>query len=376
MDEAIDIINAVAAISAKSELAGLRMQRPDVLHYAQESYDTLFAPGAEDGFTLVERGQAALRVAVLEANPPLIAHYRNYLRQLGQEEQAIRSVEAFAAGSELSSRTCAMLHHVDLLTHQPAAATPTDLSPLQAAGFSTRNIVTLSQLIAFLSFQTRLVSALRSFSALAAQPSAPLLGPYHTWQSRPVYVAAQGFTLQPIGWNAWLPILDLANATPDQIAVLEESTPTAKTSPYYLLLVQDMEVLRARSRLYNAIMYGPRGLARAERELAALAVSRINGCPYCASIHAQRFAQLTKQPEIVTRLWEEGVETSLEPRQRAIVDYAVKLTRQPSQMADSDLAVLREMNLSDWEILDLTHVIAMFAWANRLMQTLGEPVKV
>lgn len=70
----------------------------------------------------------------------------------------------------------------------------------------------------------------------------------------------QEFTLDSLGWDAWLDTLKLAEATPDQIAVLEESTPTAKTSPYYLLLVQDVDVLRARSRLYNAIMYGPRGL--------------------------------------------------------------------------------------------------------------------
>lgn len=185
----------------------------------------------------------------------------------------------------------------------------------------------------------------------------------------------QGFTLDALGWNAWLDTLNLADATPEQIAVLEESTPTAKTSPYYLLLVQEVEVLRERSRLYNAIMYGPRGLARADRELAAVATSRVNGCPYCASVHAQRYAQLTKQPELVKRLWEEGVKTALEPRARAIVDYAVKLTHTPHLMAPEDMTALRAVGLNDGEILDLTHVVAMFAWANRLMQTLGEPVK-
>jgi uncharacterized peroxidase-related enzyme len=56
------------------------------------------------------------------------------------------------------------------------------------------------------------------------------------------------------------------------------------------------------------------------------------------------------------------------------VDYAEKLTRAPEQASAADLVPLREVGLSDLEILDLTHVIAMFAWANRLLETLGEVI--
>lgn len=184
------------------------------------------------------------------------------------------------------------------------------------------------------------------------------------------------FTLDSVAWRAWLDPIAIETATTEQNAVLEESTPTAKTSPYYLLLVQDVDVLRERSRLYNAIMYGPRGLPRTDRELAAVAVSRVNGCVYCASVHIQRYIQLTKRPELMQRLIDEGVETELPPRERTIVDFAVKLTRTPTALAAADLAPLRQLGLTDQEILDLTHVVAMFAWANRLMQTLGEPVSM
>ena len=185
---------------------------------------------------------------------------------------------------------------------------------------------------------------------------------------------SRAFTIDPVQWKAWLNTVRLDDATPDQLAVLEESHPSAKTSPYYLLLVHDVEVLRQRSRLFNAVMYGKRGLSRADRELASVAVSRVNGCVYCASVHAQRYAQLTKQPELITRILAEGVETELDPRSRAIVDYSVKLTLTPQQISTDDLATLRAVGLTELEILDLSHVIAMFAWANRLMQTLGEPV--
>ena len=183
-----------------------------------------------------------------------------------------------------------------------------------------------------------------------------------------------GFTLDELGWDAWLETVEIEKATPEQVTVLEESNSRAKTSPYYLLLVHDVEALRQRSRLFNAVMYSPKGLPRSDRELSTVAVSRINGCPYCASVHSQRYAQLTKQPELIQSILNQGVETDLPPRERAIVDYAAKLTLAPTKMTADDLVPLREIGLSDLEILDLTHAVAMFANANRLMQTLGEPV--
>jgi uncharacterized peroxidase-related enzyme len=183
------------------------------------------------------------------------------------------------------------------------------------------------------------------------------------------------FTLERVEWRAWLPTVTLAEATPEQIAVLEESTPSAKTSPYYLLLAHDVDVLRERSRLFNAVMYGPGGLLRADRELAAVATSRVNGCVFCASVHARLFTQLRKTDEPIRRLLDEGVATPLGERDQAIVDSAVKLTRAPQSLGPADLAPLRQVGLTDGEILDLTHVVAMFAWANRLLQTLGEPLR-
>lgn len=184
-----------------------------------------------------------------------------------------------------------------------------------------------------------------------------------------------GFTIDTLEWKAWAPVLDLDKATPDEIKVLEESHPKAKVSPYYLLLVQEAEVLRQRSKLFNTIMYGPRGASRADRELAATAESRVNGCPYCASVHAQRFVQMKGDRELMLRLLDEGVGAEMPPRQRAIVDYSVKLAATPSAATQEDIARLRAEGLDDAEILDITLSVAMFANANRLMQTLGEAVR-
>ena len=175
-----------------------------------------------------------------------------------------------------------------------------------------------------------------------------------------------------LGWHPWVKPLDITAAMPEQLAALKTTPSNRAIGAYSLVLAHDPEALNERSPLYNGIMFGAEGLPRPERELAAVATSRINGCSYCASVHALRFTQLAKQPEVMERIQHQGVDAELEPRLKAIVDYSAKLTRDPAGVTPADAAPLRAQGLGDLEILDLTHAVAMFAWANRLMQTLGE----
>jgi uncharacterized peroxidase-related enzyme len=181
------------------------------------------------------------------------------------------------------------------------------------------------------------------------------------------------FTLEAVEWAAWMPTVQAATATPRQRAALEASP--QRDSPYFLTLAHDVDSLEQRSPLFHAVMYAPRGLPRADRELATVVVSIINGCVYCSSVHARRFAELTKRPEVIQRLYDEGLEAPLEPRHRAVVDFAAKLTRSPRAMVPADLQPLRDVGMDDLQIHDLIHAVAMFANANRLMQTLGEPIR-
>jgi len=180
------------------------------------------------------------------------------------------------------------------------------------------------------------------------------------------------FTHGELEWRPWIAPLDLNQATEAQLIALRVTPSNRAVGAYSLVLAHDPEALSERSPLYNAIMFGAKGLPRAERELGAVVASRINGCAYCASVHAKRFTELTKTPEVMQRLQAEGIEAALDPRRKAIVDYAAKLTRDPAAIGPADAAPLRAQGLSDLDILDLTHAVAMFAWANRLMQTLGE----
>lgn len=190
--------------------------------------------------------------------------------------------------------------------------------------------------------------------------------------STPVHI--KGFTNDTLGWQAWLDVVQLSQATPAQMAVLEESHPKAKESDYYLFLVHQPEILRQRSLAFNAIMYAPGGLSRAERELASTVVSRINGCVYCASVHAQRFEQLAKRLDVIEQVFEEPYGAGTTARERAIVDFSIALTLNPDHVNADSIGKLKEAGLSSPEILDLIHSIAIFAWANRLMLNLGEPI--
>ncbi|WP_122739573.1 peroxidase-related enzyme [Pseudomonas viridiflava] len=187
-------------------------------------------------------------------------------------------------------------------------------------------------------------------------------------------IESNGFTNQVLGWKAWLPTVDLNSATPEQLAVLEESHPQAKTSDYYLTLAHHPAILRQRSQAFNAIMYAPGGLSRAERELASTVVSRINRCVYCASVHAQRFEQLAKRNDVITQVFADPATAGTTDRERAIVRFAIDLTLEPVSLNAGSISALREQGLDDAQVLDLIHAISIFAWANRLMLNLGEPV--
>lgn len=187
-------------------------------------------------------------------------------------------------------------------------------------------------------------------------------------------IRIKGFTNETLDWKAWLDVVDIDQATPEQIEILEESHPKAKVSDYYLFLAHQPEILRQRSAAFNAIMYAPGGMPRAERELSTAVVSRINGCVYCASVHAQRFEQLAKRTDAIKQVFEDPRTAGTTAREQAIVQFSIALTEQPDKICAQSIQTLKDVGLSESEILDLIHSVAIFAWANRLMLNLGEPV--
>lgn len=181
------------------------------------------------------------------------------------------------------------------------------------------------------------------------------------------------FTQDNIAWTAWLEPLEEDELTErHQIGLVE---PARAKSPYFRLLARDPEILEARTRTDKDIFYNTvDGLPRAERELAATAASRSNGCIYCASVHSRFASHFSKRNEDVQRLLDEGVSADLGERWNAIVEASVALTATPPVFGAAHVERLRAAGLSDNEVSDVVHGASFFNWANRLMLSLGEPL--
>lgn len=191
----------------------------------------------------------------------------------------------------------------------------------------------------------------------------------------PTIIRRNGFTNQSLQWRSWLTPVKVDQASALQLEVLDESHAQARSSEYYLTLIHQPLMLRHRSTAYNAIMYANGGLPRAERELGAMVVSVTNGCVYCTSVHAQRYAQLARRTDTVEQVFDNPSSAGSTERERAIATFAQAVTLRPASLTAADVAPLHALGMSDEEIIDLLHAVAIFGWANRLMQNLGEPVE-
>jgi len=188
----------------------------------------------------------------------------------------------------------------------------------------------------------------------------------------PEHVEPVVFTREQLDWLPWLAPMAEQDLTARHVTALVDAARVK--SPYFRLLVRDPEVLEARTRTDKDIFYNPdAGLPRAERELAAAATSRFNGCIYCASVHARFAATYSKRAEDVDRLLADGVGADLDARWNAIVAASVALTSTPIAFGPDHVDALRGVGLDDASIVDVINAASFFNWANRLMLSLGEP---
>lgn len=374
-----DLVDRLIGLAPGAKTYEVRHFREKVAAATQGSYDALFDPQLP-GLSLAERLLVALYATRITPSPLLAAHYRARLTDAGATPADIAVAESGKPSDAATPRLAAILEFTRKLIEKPVEGDEAALKTLPAAGVSTPAVVTLSQLIAFLSYQVRLVAGLQAMKDLEGQPeraagTPPAPFPTNTAATAPgALIKAHGFTNESLEWKAWLDVVNVDTATPEQVAVLEESHPKAKVSDYYLFLVHQPEILRQRSTAFNAIMYAPGGLSRAERELGSTYVSRVNGCVYCASVHAQRFEQLAKRNDVIAQVFEDPATAGTTARELAIGKFSIQITEAPAAVNADSIQALKDAGLNEGEILDLLHSDAIFAWANRLMLNLGEPV--
>ncbi len=188
----------------------------------------------------------------------------------------------------------------------------------------------------------------------------------------PSHTVPAAFTRVVLDWLPWLEPLSFEALTERDRAALVDAA-RAK-SPYFRLLARDPDALLARTLTDKDIFYNAdAGLPRAERELAAAATSRFNGCIYCASVHARHAAVYSKRETDVQLLLDDGITADLGDRWNAIVAAAVALSTTPITFGSPHIERLRSVGLDDLAIADVIQAASFFNWANRLMLSLGEP---
>ncbi|WP_412100236.1 alkylhydroperoxidase domain protein [Corynebacterium aurimucosum] len=386
-----DIINLLA--NASEDVAQLRERRPEAKENAQASFAALFEPKEPGTFSYAERYAIATFVAGIYQAPRAVEFYSDLLEEESEElaaeiaravERGITTGPYIDGGFTLfdgSPRLAAALDFAHLLAFHPKDASPAVIGHLQAAGWSNDDIVTLGQLVSFLSFQLRVAHGL-SVLAGSAQPAPVTEAPCSTQTPEwvpgegtlvPDVVKPQCFVAHSLGWKPWVPPQPKEEFTDVQRDALIK--PERIDMEYFRLLARDPAALKARTLTDLDIFYNTDGgLGRAERELAATVVSRLNGCEYCASVHQQRAKDEGGDAAAIDRLLDEGVSADLGSAQwSAIREAALALTESPFSFDSSHVDALREAGFDTLAIIDVINSSAFFNWANRLMLTLGEP---
>ena len=128
----------------------------------------------------------------------------------------------------------------------------------------------------------------------------------------------------------------------------------------------DIDKLNTFTALYNDLMLADSGLSKLEREMIAVVVSSLNRCFYCLVAHGAAVRELSGDPRLGEMLVMNYRVAPLDARQRAMLDFAAKITTESATIEEPDRQRLREAGFSDRDIWDIANVAAFFNMTNRV----------
>lgn len=139
----------------------------------------------------------------------------------------------------------------------------------------------------------------------------------------------------------------------------------------FLALARRPAEFRAFFAYHDALMEREGGLSSGEREMIVVATSGLNQCIYCVVAHGAVLRIREKNPLLADQVAVNYRKADISPRQKLMLDYAVKVCRRSSEIGDADHAVLREAGFSEDDIWDIGAIAALFAMSNRLANMAG-----
>ena len=131
------------------------------------------------------------------------------------------------------------------------------------------------------------------------------------------------------------------------------------------------EEFRAFFAYHDALLEKDGGLTKAEREMIVVATSSLNHCHYCVIAHGAILRIRAKHALLADQVAVNYLNADLTPRQRAMLDFAVKVAERSHQVSNDDFVALRQHGLSDEDIWDIGSITALFALSNRVANLLA-----
>ena len=128
----------------------------------------------------------------------------------------------------------------------------------------------------------------------------------------------------------------------------------------------DIDKLNAFTAMYNDLMLADSGLSKLEREMIAVVVSSVNKCFYCLTAHGAAVRELSGDPILGEMMVMNYRAADLDARQRAMLDFAEKVTKESYTVEESDRQALRDVGFNDRDIFDIASVVGFFNMTNRV----------
>lgn len=173
-------------------------------------------------------------------------------------------------------------------------------------------------------------------------------------------------TSQTVSFSRY-PVPELRDLEPDMRLMLEEIQEKTGFIPnVFMALAHRPDELRAFVSYHDALMKRDSGLSKAEREMIVIATSAENSCLYCIISHGAILRIYSKHPTLSDQIAANYRKADLTDRQKAMLDFAVKICNQSAEVGDEDFAELHAHGFSDEDIWDIGAITALFALSNRM----------
>ena len=148
--------------------------------------------------------------------------------------------------------------------------------------------------------------------------------------------------------------------------ILEVQEKSGFVPNVFLTLAHRPDEFRAFFAYHDALMEGPGGLTKAEREMIVVTTSGANQCQYCVVAHGAILRIRAKQPLVADQVAVNYRKADITPRQRAMLDFAMKVALEAHTVGDADFHALQSHGFGDEDIWDIGAIAAFFAMSNRL----------